>query len=93
MARHDLVLSAINISTCPLQVTFGMPAFTEPSLSLTEMRIVEASVSSLQDALCSGSIRRVEPVALYLPRGGGISTANCPGISLNSIPLLDGQVV
>jgi Asp-tRNA(Asn)/Glu-tRNA(Gln) amidotransferase A subunit family amidase len=58
-------------------------------LSLTELNIVEASISDLQDALCSASITSVELVALYLRR---ISTYNCRGISLNSIPLLNEHV-
>jgi amidase len=67
--------------------TLEMSALT--GLSSSELNIVEASISDLQDALCSGSISSVELVALYLRR---ISTYDCCGISLNSIPLLNERV-
>ena len=58
-------------------------------LSLAELNVVEASISDIQHALCSGSISSVELVGLYLRR---ISTYDCRGISLNSIPLLNAHV-
>ena len=58
-------------------------------LSSDGLNIVEASINDLQDALGSGSISSVELVALLLRR---ISTYDCRGISLNSIPLLNEHV-
>ena len=53
------------------------------------LNVVDASIGDLQDALCSGSITSVELVALYLQR---ISIYDGCGVSLNSIPLLNGDV-
>lgn len=50
---------------------------------------MEASIADLQHALGNGSISSVELVAMYLQR---ISTYDCRGPCLNSIPILNPDV-
>jgi Asp-tRNA(Asn)/Glu-tRNA(Gln) amidotransferase A subunit family amidase len=56
---------------------------------MANLNIVEASIDELQNALSSGILTSVELVARYLRR---ISTYDCRGISLNSIPILNAAV-
>ncbi|EXF79462.1 hypothetical protein CFIO01_06052 [Colletotrichum fioriniae PJ7] len=53
------------------------------------LNIVEASIEDLQNALKSGSITSVELVARLLRR---ISTYDCRGLALNSIPILNNDL-
>ncbi|KAF4773268.1 hypothetical protein HER10_EVM0008491 [Colletotrichum scovillei] len=53
------------------------------------LNIVEASIEDLQNALNSGSITSVELVARLLRR---ISTYDCRGPALNSIPILNNDL-
>lgn len=50
---------------------------------------MEASIAELQHALANGSVSSVDLVALYLRR---ISTYDCRGPCLNSIPILNPDV-
>lgn len=51
--------------------------------------IVEATIDEIQANLLSGALTSVELVALYLRR---ISSYDCCGLSLNSIPILNNDV-
>ncbi|KAK1673309.1 amidase signature domain-containing protein [Colletotrichum godetiae] len=53
------------------------------------LNVVEASIEDLQNALTSGSITSVELVARFLRR---ISTYDCRGLALNSIPILNNAL-
>ncbi len=56
---------------------------------MAHLNIVEATIDELQVALTSGTLTSVELVSLYLRR---ISTYDCCGISLKSIPVLNSAV-
>ncbi|KAM0439671.1 hypothetical protein ACHAPT_000763 [Fusarium lateritium] len=56
---------------------------------MAKLNIVEASIEDLQDALQSGSVTSVDLVSRYLAR---ISTYDCRGIALNSIPILNNNI-
>lgn len=55
----------------------------------SRQNVVEASIADIQQVLADGSITSVELVAIYLQR---ISTYDCRGPFLNSIPILNPQV-
>ncbi|KAM6535279.1 hypothetical protein FALCPG4_004856 [Fusarium falciforme] len=56
---------------------------------MAKLNLVEASIEELQDALQSGSLTSVDLVARYLAR---ISTYDCRGLALNSIPILNNDI-
>ncbi|KAJ4293364.1 hypothetical protein N0V90_008646 [Kalmusia sp. IMI 367209] len=56
---------------------------------MADFNLVEATIEEIQALLTSGTLTSVELVARYIRR---ISTYDCRGISLNSIPILNPNV-
>ncbi|RSM03184.1 hypothetical protein CEP52_007559 [Fusarium oligoseptatum] len=56
---------------------------------MAKLNLVEASIEELQDALQSGCLTSVDLVTRYLAR---ISTYDCRGLALNSIPILNNDI-